>query len=73
MSSVVQSHLQQITIGQLPPVSRILVRIALTLAKWDTQRRSRLALTRLDKRLLADVGLDDIARHREIEKKFWQE
>lgn len=73
MPSAVQPHLQQITLGQLPPVSRILVRVALTLAKWDNQRRSRLALTRLDTRLLKDVGLDEVARHREVEKKFWQE
>lgn len=61
-----------ILIGHLPPVSRLLVAIALTLAKWEAQRRSRIALNHLDARLLTDIGLNSNDQFTESKKTFWQ-
>ena len=38
---------------QLPPLSRLLVDLALTLARWDDRRRTRQALSRLDRHAAA--------------------
>lgn len=56
----------------LPPVSRLLVEVAFLLARWDTRRRSRHALNRLDPHLLTDIGLTATARDAEGSKPFWR-
>jgi uncharacterized protein YjiS (DUF1127 family) len=57
----------------LPPLSRFLVSVALMLATWETRRRGRLALARLDDHLLRDIGLSDGRGTREAAKAFWQD
>lgn len=56
----------------LPPVARVLVTIGLTLARWEERRRSRIALTYLDQRLLDDIGLNRTKQHEEAMKEFWR-
>lgn len=55
----------------LPPVSRLLVGLALTLARWDDRARSRRALSRLEPHMLRDIGLTDTARQTECHKPVW--
>lgn len=56
----------------LPPVSRLLVEVAFTLARWENRRRTRHALNRLDPHLLTDIGLSPVLRDIEGAKPFWR-
>ncbi len=56
----------------LPPLSRIAMAIALTVLAWETRRRTRLAIRRLDAHLLRDIGLDPAEAQTEAQKPFWQ-
>ena len=58
-------------LASLPPVSRWLVSLALTLAQWDTRFRSRRALARLDDHLLHDIGHTQTSARAECAKAFW--
>ncbi|MEZ5797238.1 MAG: DUF1127 domain-containing protein [Paracoccaceae bacterium] len=60
-------------LASLPPLSRLMVAAALTLARWDDRRRSRRALVRLEPRLLRDIGLSETAATRECDKPFWRD
>ena len=55
----------------LPPASRLLVGLALILARWDDRVRSRRALSKLDSHMLRDIGLTDVARQAECRKPAW--
>lgn len=59
--------------ARLPPLSRLLVSVALLLADWDARRRSRNALTRLDAHMLRDIGLSPDSARAECGKPFWQD
>lgn len=41
------------------------------LHQWSERRRSRIALARLDDRLLRDIGLDPMAAGAEAMRLFW--
>lgn len=56
----------------LPPLSRIAMAIALTVVAWETRRRTRLAIRRLESHLLRDIGLDPTEARTEAQKPFWQ-
>lgn len=56
----------------LPPFSRIVLAIALTVVGWETRRRTRRAIRHLDPHLLRDIGLDPGAARAESLKPFWQ-
>jgi uncharacterized protein YjiS (DUF1127 family) len=43
-----------------------------TLILWHHRLRTRQQLRRLDRRELEDVGIDPLARKREVAKWFWQ-
>ncbi|MBK6466802.1 MAG: DUF1127 domain-containing protein [Rhodobacter sp.] len=58
---------------QLPPLSRLLVNLALTLARWDDRRRTRQALSRLDRHALRDIGLGPASAGTECAKPFWRD
>ena len=59
--------------SRLPPLSRLLVAVALVLADWDARRRSRNALTRLDDHMLRDIGLSPDHVQDECAKPFWRD
>ncbi|WP_170769722.1 DUF1127 domain-containing protein [Ruegeria lacuscaerulensis] len=56
---------------RLPLIASLAVRFAATVTKWERQRRSRVNLSKLDDRLLRDVGLTRDQANREIERPFW--
>lgn len=60
-------------LASLPPVSRLMVAVALTLARWEDRRRSRRALSLLDAHMLRDIGLTEAGAHAETGKPFWAE
>ena len=60
-------------LAALPPVSRLLVVTALMLARWETRRRSRIALERLSPHHLNDIGLTRTAANIEVSKPFWRD
>lgn len=57
----------------LPPLSRVLVAVALGLARWDDRRRTRVALSRLDAHLARDIGLSAASIAAECSKPFWRD
>jgi uncharacterized protein YjiS (DUF1127 family) len=59
--------------ANLPPLSRLLVTLALTFAAWETRARGRRALAHLDDHLLRDIGLNDGRARQEASKNFWQD
>ena len=59
--------------AQLPPLSRLLVNVALRIADWDSRFRGRRALARLDTHLLRDIGLDARLAEDEVAKPFWRD
>lgn len=60
-----------LTLAALPPVSRLLVEVALVMARWDDRRRTRRALARLDAHILRDIGLTGTLAKAECRKPFW--
>lgn len=56
----------------LPPLSRMLVAVALGIARWDDRRRTRAALARLDAHLARDIGLTEASIDAECAKPFWR-
>lgn len=56
----------------LPPLSRLVVTLALTVAAWELRHRSRKHLTRLSPTLLQDIGLDATDASTEAAKPFWR-
>lgn len=59
--------------AQLPPLSRLLVDVALLIADWESRLRGRRALARLDTHLLRDIGLDAQLAEDEATKPFWRD
>lgn len=59
--------------AELPPLSRLLVALAVTLAAWEDRRRTRAALSRLDGHLLRDIGLGADRAATECTKPFWRD
>ena len=57
---------------RLPLIAAVAVRFAATVTRWEQRRRTRLNLSRLDDRLLKDVGLTRMAAKREYDRLFWQ-
>ena len=56
----------------LPPLSRLLVTIALTVATWELRHRTRQQLSGLPDHMLRDIGLDPFAAAQEAAKPFWR-
>ena len=46
-------------------------RLFARLRLWQARRRSRIALSRLDARLLRDCGLSERDVRQEVERPFW--
>lgn len=56
----------------LPPLSRLLVTLALTVAAWELRHRTRKSLGHLDADRLADIGCDPMTAETEAAKPFWR-
>lgn len=56
----------------LPPLSRALVTLALTVAAWELRHRTRKQLKHLPHHMLRDIGLNPGEVSAEIEKPFWR-
>ncbi len=54
------------TAGLIQTVSRIV-------SAWQQRMRARRALSRLDKHMLRDIGLDPMTAEREATRPFWQD
>jgi len=54
------------------PTRSLLVTILETLLGWQERARSRVLLSRLDDRMLRDLGLTRVDAARETEKPFWR-
>jgi uncharacterized protein YjiS (DUF1127 family) len=57
----------------LPPLSRLLVTLALTVAAWELRARTRKQLSGLDPHMLRDIGLNEPRARSEAEKPFWRD
>ena len=57
---------------RLPLIAAVAVRFATTVTRWEQRRRTRVNLSRLDDRLLKDVGLTRMAAKQEYNRRFWQ-
>lgn len=69
MSKSIEAALPQA--HPLPPISRVLMGVAVTVARWETNRRTRKALENLDEHLLRDVGLTRAQAEQEWDKPVW--
>lgn len=55
-----------------PAPAQIWSRVAAVLRRWSEHRRSRIALARLNPRLLCDIGLDPLTAEAEATQPFWR-
>jgi len=60
------------TTGERLSVNGMFVRLAETIAVGRERRRQRLALARLDDRMLHDIGLTSADVEGEVTKPFWK-
>ncbi len=65
------SHALALADRPLPPLSRLLVTFAVTVAVWELRHKTRKSLAHLSPHLLADIGLDPAAARVEAVKRFW--
>lgn len=56
----------------LPPLSRLLVTLALTVAAWELRHRTRHALRHLPPERMSDIGCDPMMVSAEASKPFWR-
>lgn len=56
----------------LPPLSRVLVNLALTVATWQMRAETRKHLTDMPPHILDDIGLDRITAQIEAGTPFWR-
>lgn len=75
MSLVVNPSQMQIlnSAQHLPLVARLSMALAVTVTKWDANRRTRKHLKQMPRYLLNDIGLDQNAAMAEASKPFWQD
>lgn len=57
---------------RLPLLAALAVRFAAYVTMWEQRRRTRVNLSHLDDRLLADVGLTRLQAYKETSRHFWQ-
>ncbi|MEM6341510.1 MAG: DUF1127 domain-containing protein [Pseudomonadota bacterium] len=57
---------------RVPAASVLAIRVAVTLSKWTTRRRTRLALSQLNDHQLRDVGLTRDEASCEARRVFWR-
>jgi len=55
----------------LTPFSTVALRVAVLLMQWGERRRTRIALEKLDDRLLQDIGVTPREARKEVHRPFW--
>jgi len=58
--------------AQLPTLARVAVTVAVMATKWDMNKRTRRALSRLEPHELGDIGITPQEAAREANKRFYQ-
>jgi len=58
---------------QLPVVSVMALKFAMTVARWSDRSKQRRELSRLSDQHLDDIGLDRTQAIAEANKRFWQQ
>lgn len=58
--------------ASLPPLSRLVLRVAVLVMTWETRHRTRKHLRRLAPHLLRDIGLDPLTASNEATRPFWR-
>ena len=56
---------------RLPLIAQVAVRFAYVVTLWEQRRRSRIALSHLDQKLLNDIGVTRAQARKEAERNFW--
>lgn len=59
--------------ASLPPMSRLVLAVAVRVLAWETRARTRKQLGRLDDRILRDIGLDPLTAEAEATRPFWRD
>ncbi|MCH2077164.1 MAG: DUF1127 domain-containing protein [Rhodobacteraceae bacterium] len=57
---------------RIPVPAAILVAAAVMIVKWSNRQRTRQHLSRLDRRMLTDIGVTEAQARIEADKRFWQ-
>ena len=57
----------------LPPMAGLMLSVTLLVLRWETLRRTRKDLSRLDQHMLRDIGMDQINAQTEAAKPFWRD
>lgn len=57
--------------ASMPPLSRVVLRVAVKVAAWEIRTRTRRHLRNLDSHLLKDIGLDPLTAEAEQSRSFW--
>lgn len=55
----------------LPPLSRLLLGLTVTIWHWEMRAKTRKALEKLDDHLLDDIGISKHDARQEWDKPFW--
>lgn len=66
------SEARALSSSPLPPLSRLLVTVALTVAAWELRHRTRKHLTDMPSHILRDIGLNEADASIEADKPFWR-
>lgn len=56
----------------MPLAAAIAIRFAVTVTTWETRRKTRSSLKRLEAHMLRDIGISDYAAQQEAAKPFWR-
>lgn len=59
-------------IQRLPALSVVALRVAVVLATWSRNHRTRKHLRDLDTHILRDIGIDRYNARVESQRRFWQ-
>lgn len=57
---------------RLPLAASLAVRFAYVVTEWETRRKTRKQLSKLDNHLLEDIGISRLEADRERALRFWQ-
>lgn len=72
MSRSAAAPVPPLSLHAMPPLSRLLLAFAMLTYRWETLRRTRKDLSRLDEHMLRDIGMDPAQAQIETDKPFWR-